>query len=39
MINRLLILRNQDDMFVTIDMVVVDLFSGSAGVCQDRRGT
>lgn len=27
-INHLLILRNQDDMFVTIDMVVVDLFSG-----------
>ncbi len=28
LINRLLILRNQDDMFVTIDLVVVDLFSG-----------
>ncbi|HKM42670.1 MAG TPA: SpoIIE family protein phosphatase [Limnochordia bacterium] len=28
LINRLLMLRNQDDMFVTIDMVVVDLFSG-----------
>ena len=28
LINRLLMLRNQDDMFVTIDLVVVDLFSG-----------
>jgi hypothetical protein len=28
LINRLLMLRNQDDMFVTIDMVVIDLFSG-----------
>lgn len=28
LINHLLILRNQDDMFVTIDLVVVDLFSG-----------
>lgn len=28
LINHLLLLRNQDDMFVTIDMVVVDLFSG-----------
>lgn len=28
LINRLLILRNQEDMFVTIDLVVVDLFSG-----------
>ncbi len=28
LINRLLILRNQDDMFVTIDLVVVDLFTG-----------
>ncbi|MGI6158400.1 MAG: SpoIIE family protein phosphatase [Limnochordia bacterium] len=27
-INRLLLLRNQEEMFVTIDMVVVDLFSG-----------
>lgn len=27
-INRLLMLRNQDDMFVTIDLVVVDLFTG-----------
>lgn len=28
LINRLLIVRNQDDMFVTIDLVVVDLFTG-----------
>ena len=28
LINRLLIMRNKDDMFVTIDLVVVDLFSG-----------
>lgn len=28
LVNRLLILRNQDEMFVTIDLVVVDLFSG-----------
>ncbi len=28
LINRLLMLRNEDDMFVTIDLVVVDLFSG-----------
>lgn len=28
LVNRLLLLRNQDDMFVTIDLVVVDLFSG-----------
>lgn len=28
LINRLLMIRNQDDMFVTIDLVVVDLFSG-----------
>lgn len=28
LINRLLLLRNQDEMFVTIDLVVVDLFSG-----------
>lgn len=28
LINRLLMLRNKDDMFVTIDLVVVDLFSG-----------
>lgn len=28
LVNRLLLLRNQDEMFVTIDLVVVDLFSG-----------
>ena len=28
LVNRLLLLRNQDDMFVTIDLVVVDLYSG-----------
>lgn len=27
-INRLLLMRNQDEMFVTIDLVVVDLFTG-----------
>ncbi len=28
LINRLLLLRNEEEMFVTIDLVVVDLFSG-----------
>ncbi len=28
LVNRLLLLRNQEEMFVTIDLVVVDLFSG-----------
>lgn len=28
LINRLLMVRNKDDMFVTIDLVVVDLFTG-----------